>query len=220
MPPQLIDEEPGDEQFQGPAFRHYPLLSASILNKCGGFTADVLRIVVQHRERPDGRGFPRGLSADAINPPALVLGAVREFQIRCNNDTSPVVALAYLHRHCREIHGAEIIGHLASAMLVYPVGTFVQMSDGRVARIVGINEAARMAPVVEVYEDRAALHEWSTLDLSQAPGLAIVRALDTSYLPPRMFAAPRTTDGSALPAKAEAATQCETSGPAQASGAK
>jgi len=219
MPPQLIDEEPGDEQFQGPAFRNYPLLSASILNKCGGFPPDVLRLVVQHRERPDGSGFPRGLSADAIHPLALMLGAVREFQIRCNNDTSPVLALAYLHRHCREIHGAEIIGHLASAMLVYPVGTYVQLSDGRVARIVGVNEAARTAPMVDVYEDRSALHEWTTLDLSQAPALSIVRALDTSYLPPRMFAAPRPA-AAALPKKADPETQGEAPEAAQASGAK
>jgi HD-GYP domain-containing protein (c-di-GMP phosphodiesterase class II) len=219
MPPQLIDEEPGDEKFQGTAFRNHPLLGASILNKCGGFQPDVLRIVAQHRERPDGSGFPRGLTADAINPLALVLGAVREFQIRCNNDTSPVLALSYLHRHCREIYGAEIIGHLANAMLVYPVGTYVQISDGRVARIVGINEAARTSPMVDVYEDRSALREWTTLDLSQVPGLSIVRALDTSYLPPRLFAAPRAAGGT-VPKKTEPEMQGEADEPAQASGAK
>jgi HD-GYP domain-containing protein (c-di-GMP phosphodiesterase class II) len=225
MPPQLIDEEPADEQFQGAAFRNYPLLSASILNKCGGFQAEMLRLVTQHRERPDGSGFPRGLAGDAILPLALILGAVREFQIRCNNDTSPVLALAYLHRNCREIYGAEIIGHLANAMLVYPVGTYVQMSDGRVARIVGINETLRTAPMVDVYEDRSALREWTTLDLSQAPGLSIVRALDTSYLPPRMFAtAPRSPGGSAPPKQVESEVQAEVQPeapePVQASGAK
>jgi HD-GYP domain-containing protein (c-di-GMP phosphodiesterase class II) len=203
MPPQLMDEEPGGEQFQGGAFRNYPLLSASIVNKCGGFAPDVLRIVVHHRERPDGSGFPQGLKAEAIHPLALILGAVREFQIRCNNDTSPVVALAYLHRHCRHFYGAEIIGHLAATMLLYPVGTFVQLSDGRIAKIVGINETARTAPTVDVYEDRSALREFTTLDLSQCPGLSIVRALDTSHLPPRMFAAPRAAGGTPPAKKVE-----------------
>jgi HD-GYP domain-containing protein (c-di-GMP phosphodiesterase class II) len=230
MPPQLVDEEPEGDLFNGATFRNYPLLGASILNKCGGFQAEVLRIVAQHRERPDGSGFPRGLQGDAIKPLALILGAVREFQIRCNNDTSPVLALAYLHRHCREIYGAEIIGHLAATMLVYPVGTYVQLSDGRVARIVSINEAARTAPTVHVYEDRSALRDWTTLDLSQSQGISIVRALDTSYLPPRLFAAPRAAVGSAPPKKSEAEPppqpdpqaepQVEATEPAQASGAK
>lgn len=208
LPPQLIDEEPGSEEFQAPAFRNYPVLGASIANKCGGFAPDVLRIVAHHRERPDGGGFPHGLKGDAIHPLALILGAVREFQIRCNSDTSPVLALAYLHRQCRETYGADIIGHLAATMLVYPVGTFVQLSDGRVARITSINEAARTAPMVDVYEDRSALREWTTLDLSQSPGISIVRALDTSYLPPRMFASPRAA-GSAPPSKAAAEVKAQ-----------
>jgi HD-GYP domain-containing protein (c-di-GMP phosphodiesterase class II) len=202
MPPQLVDEEPVGGPFDSAVFRKYPLLSASILQQCGGFSAEVLRIVREHRERPDGSGYPRGLKAEAIHPLALILGAVRDFQIRCNSDTSPLIALAWLHKHCREIYGAEVIGHLASALLVYPVGTYVQLSDGRIARILSINEAARTSPVVEAYEDTSALRDWITLDLSQCPGLSIVRALDTSYLPPRMFeTAHRAAAGSALPKK-------------------
>jgi hypothetical protein len=203
MPPQLLDEEPGGGAFDSEAFRNYPLLSASILQQCGGFTSEVLRIVREHRERPDGSGFPRQLAADAIHPLALILGAVREFQIRCRKDASPLIALAYLHKNCREIYGAEVIGHLASALLVYPVGTYVQLSDGRIARILSINEAARASPVVDAYEDTSALRDWITLDLSRCPGISIVRALDTSYLPPRMFeTARRAHSGSAPPPKA------------------
>jgi HD-GYP domain-containing protein (c-di-GMP phosphodiesterase class II) len=199
MPPQLMDEEPGGGPFESEPFRNYPLLSASILKQCGGFSSDVLRLVREHRERPDGSGFPRRLTADAIHPLALILGAVREFQIRCRSDASPLIALAHLHQHCREIYGAEVIGHLASALLVYPVGTYVQLSDGRIARILSINEAARTSPVIEAYEDTSALREWVTLDLSQCPGLSIVRALDTSYLPPRMFETARRAHSGAAP---------------------
>ncbi|MEO6186832.1 MAG: HD domain-containing phosphohydrolase [Steroidobacteraceae bacterium] len=187
LPPEYLDEDPNAKHFSSAAFRHYPLLSASILEQSGGFSFDVLRIVREHRERPDGSGFPRALRGDAIHPHALILGAVRDFQIRSNGATSPAVALAYMHRHFRSLYGAEIFGHLVSALLVYPVGTFVQLSDGCVARVLSINEAARMSPVVEVFEDSSTLRDWITLDLSQCPGLSIVRALDTSYLPPRMF---------------------------------
>ncbi len=200
MPPQMMDEEPGGGPFESESFRNYPLLSASILQQCGGFSSEVLRIVREHRERPDGSGFPRRLTADAIHPLALILGAVREFQIRCRSDASPLIALAHLHKHCREIYGAEVIGHLASALLVYPVGTYVQLSDGRIARILSINEAARTSPVIEAYEDTSALRDWVKLDLSQCPGLSIARALDTSYLPPRMFETARRAHSGAAPA--------------------
>ena len=206
LPPQFLDEDPGAKEFSSAAFRNYPLLSATILEQSGGFSFDVLRIVREHREKPDGSGFPRPLRGDAIHPHALILGAVRDFQIRSNGSTSPAVALAYMHRNLRQLYGPEIFGHLASALLVYPVGTFVQLSDGCIARVLSINEAARMSPVVEVFEDSSTLRDWITLDLSQCPGLSIVRALDTSYLPPRMFeTARRARPESARPPKPLAA---------------
>jgi HD-GYP domain-containing protein (c-di-GMP phosphodiesterase class II) len=226
MPPQLMDEEPGNVSFESESYRSYPLLSASILQQCGGFSSEVLRIVREHRERPDGKGFPRNRTADAIHPLALILGAVREFQIRCRNDASPLVALAYLYKNCREIYGAEVIGHLASALLVYPAGTYVQLSDGRIARILSVNESARTSPVVEAYEDTSTLRDWIKLDLLKCPGLSIVRALDTSYLPPRMFETARRAHSGAAPAPkpaepvvATVETPAEAPMPAQASGA-
>ncbi|MEO6080987.1 MAG: HD domain-containing phosphohydrolase [Steroidobacteraceae bacterium] len=212
MPPQLLDEDPARREFESAAFRNYPLLSASIMQQCSGFPDEVVRIVREHRERPDGSGFPQRLAGDAIHPLALILGAVREFLIRCNNDTSPLLALAYLHQHCREIYGAEVIGHLASAVLVYPVGTYVQLSDGRIARITRINEAARTSPIVAVYEDRSALRDWIALDLTQCPGLSVVRALDTSYLPPRMFETGRRAQGGAAPPEPASIEAAQASG--------
>ena len=40
-------------------------------------------IAVQHRERLDGSGYPRGLSGGAISQPARILGAVDAYQSMC-----------------------------------------------------------------------------------------------------------------------------------------
>ncbi len=80
-----------------------------------------------------------------------------------------------------------IANHLASAVLLIPVGAYVQLSDGSVARIQKLNEAAKLSPVVESFGPNAELRAGQTIDLSQRPDLFIVRALDTSKLPPKMF---------------------------------
>lgn len=188
MPPHLTDEEANGEYTRDPAFRNYPLLSARILQQCGGFATDVLRIVLEHRERPDGKGFPRGLKGDAIHPQALVLGAVRELQVRCaGGGTSTAMALAAIYPMLKEVYGAGIANHLAASVLVFPVGTYVQLSDGSLARIVRENEAARLSPVVETYGMNASEGVPEELDLSKREGLYILRALDTSRVPPRLF---------------------------------
>ncbi|MEJ0099807.1 MAG: HD domain-containing phosphohydrolase [Pseudomonadota bacterium] len=187
MPPNLPEEEPG-VTVRGTPLADYPTYSALILEGCGGFDAEVLRIVSEHRERPDGNGLPKALQGDRIHPHALIIGAVRELQIRCaGNAVAPGVALAGMYKSLRESHGTVIANHLASAVLLIPVGTYVQLSDGSVARVQKLNEAARLSPVVESFGPNAELRAGKAIDLSQRPDLFIVRALDTSKLPPKMF---------------------------------
>ena len=149
LPPALMDESPDGAQRSVTAFRQYPVLSAEILKECGGFPQSILRIVQEHRERPDGSGFPNGLSGDAIHPLALLLGAVREFQVQCRApDAEPTAALAYLFRELRPVYGEQLIDQLISSTTVYPPGTFVELTDGSLARVLRVNEADRMRPVV------------------------------------------------------------------------
>jgi hypothetical protein len=188
LPANLVDEDADGAAPRDPLFLAYPALGAKILEQCGGFPDSVVRIVREHRERPDGRGFPQSLPANSIHPHALILGAIREFQIRCSGGRSQVASLAYLNKHLRPVYGAEIIGHLTLSVLIYPVGAYVQLSDGRLARIVRSEEATRVSPVVEAFQDVNSLSDGQTIDLAQRRDLAIVRVLDTSWLPPKMFA--------------------------------
>ncbi len=108
-------------------------------------------------------------------------------------------------------------------MLLIPVGTYVQLSDGSVARVARINEAARLLPVVECFGQNAELRAPQDIDLSQRQDLFIVRALDTSRLPPRMFDTVRNMGSDThAPKPAEQplppAVEAEQPAPAQAAG--
>ena len=131
---------------------------------------------------------------------------------------SPVPALAHLNKNMRAVFGAEVIGHLAASLLSYPAGTHVQLSDGRVARVLRSEEAMRLSPIVEVL-DTSNLRNREEIDLSQQKTLSIVRVLDTSQLPPRMFETVKRSMSSEPP-KPESATGPEPSaaepGPAAA----
>ena len=198
LPPNLLDEESGGAAPRSATYRSYPNLGAAVLEQCGGFSAEVLRIVREHRERPDGQGFPKGLSGAALHPLALILGAVRDFQNRSASAQSPVPALAYMNKHLRPVFGQEIIGHLAISVLAYPPGTHVQLSDGRVARVFRSEEAMRVSPIVEVFQDSSLRHR-ETIDLSKQKNLSILRVLDTSRLPARMFETAKRSLAGAVP---------------------
>jgi len=174
LPPALMDELPDGRQRGTTAFQNYPALSAEVLKSCGGFPQVVQRIVHEHRERPDGGGFPRGLAGDDIHPLALVLGAVREYQVQCRApDVEPTAALAWLYREMRPIYGERLIDQLISSTTVYPPGTFVELTDGSAARVLRVNEADRMRPVVGVLDEEGGEREMQILDLLQETPLAI-----------------------------------------------
>jgi len=203
MPPNLPEEEPGTMQ-KGTPLANYPAYSVMILQQCGSFPKEVLRIVGQHRERPDGTGLPQGLKGDQIHPHALIIGAVRELQICCaGNAVAPAVALARIYKRLRDTYGTAIVNHLASAVLYIPVGTYVQLSDGAVARVTAINESARLVPVVEWFGPNGQQAVPDIVDLTKRPDLFIVRALDTSRLPPRLFDTWRNTGPDTRPPQPE-----------------
>jgi HD-GYP domain-containing protein (c-di-GMP phosphodiesterase class II) len=192
LPAPLIDEKPDGPQRDSAMFRQYPAIGAEILRQCGGFPQTVIRIVREHRERPDGSGFPLGLKGDQIHPLALVLGAVREFQVQCRGtDVEPTTALSWLFRTLRPVYGEDIIDHLISSTTVYPPGTFVQISDGSLGRVLRVNEADRMRPVIGIVDEESGGREMQIVDLMQESELSILSLVDRPKLPKKILDARR-----------------------------
>jgi HD-GYP domain-containing protein (c-di-GMP phosphodiesterase class II)/DNA-binding CsgD family transcriptional regulator len=59
--------------------RLHPYLTERMLNQSAAL-APLAEIAVQHRERLDGSGYPRGLAGSAISRPARILGAVDAYR--------------------------------------------------------------------------------------------------------------------------------------------
>jgi HD domain-containing protein len=62
--------------------RLYPYLTERMLRQSKAL-APLAAIAVQHRERLDGSGYPRGLSGGGISRPARILGAADAYQAMC-----------------------------------------------------------------------------------------------------------------------------------------
>lgn len=62
--------------------RLQPYLTGRMLRQSAAL-GPIARVVVQHRERLDGSGYPNGLNAAAISPEARILGAADAYQAMC-----------------------------------------------------------------------------------------------------------------------------------------
>jgi HD-GYP domain-containing protein (c-di-GMP phosphodiesterase class II) len=65
--PDAILQKPAeltDEEFA--VIRRHPVWGRELVDELGGFSPRVASLVLDHHERLDGKGYPRGLSADQI----------------------------------------------------------------------------------------------------------------------------------------------------------
>jgi HD-GYP domain-containing protein (c-di-GMP phosphodiesterase class II) len=53
--------------------RRHPLWGAQLLGQLGGFSFQAWRLVLDHHERLDGKGYPRGIGADQLDLPTRLL---------------------------------------------------------------------------------------------------------------------------------------------------
>lgn len=184
LPPRLQDESRLRDRDDLAEFRQYPRLGAAMLREYPGFAPEVIRIVEQHRERLNGSGFPAAARGEQIHPLAPIVGAIREFQVLAMRDDPPMpsTALARLYRTLRGAYGASHVEQLIAALTVYPPGTFVALSDGRIARVARVSDRARLAPLVWLYEDGVAPAEAGIVDLSEPGHASVERVIDPRTL--------------------------------------
>jgi HD-GYP domain-containing protein (c-di-GMP phosphodiesterase class II) len=98
--------------------RMYPYLTERMLYQSEAL-APLGRIAVQHRERLDGSGYPRGLSGGSISRPARILAAAEAYQTKREpRPHRPVQPAAEAARHLRhEVNAGRLDAEAVDAVL-------------------------------------------------------------------------------------------------------
>ncbi|PAS95589.1 MAG: hypothetical protein BSR46_16795 [Candidatus Dactylopiibacterium carminicum] len=66
------EEVLGQEEWR--ALASHPIIGAAIARELGGLSADVQTAILQHHERLDGSGYPRGVSGEGLSRSGAILG--------------------------------------------------------------------------------------------------------------------------------------------------
>lgn len=176
--PEAILNKPGrlsDAEFA--IVRGHPEAGHRILCRDGRIDAAVLDACLHHHEKLDGSGYPHGLAGERI-------GLLARMCAIC--DVYDAVTSERVYKHAWD--PAEALHRMATwqghfddglfqafvkAIGIYPVGSLVRLSDGRLARVVEQHPGSLLTPRVRVL---AANGAETLLDLGDAAtGLRIVR---------------------------------------------
>lgn len=91
--------------------------------------------VLEHHERFDGSGYPRGLKGDGITMFGRILAVADTYDAMTSdrayrNAFSPSETVEYLMGAGNQLYDSNVIDVFIKCVTVYPVGTCVELSDG------------------------------------------------------------------------------------------
>ena len=149
----------------------HPKYGVDLLKLTKEFPEWVLPIVDQHHEFLDGSGYPYGLKGNKINKLAQILAVVNVYDNLCHppdgrEGKTPTVALSFMYKKMREKLNPTYLDMLIKLLGIYPPGSVVALSDGRVGLVMSVNSADLLNPEILLYDPEIPRKEAITINLA------------------------------------------------------
>jgi len=156
--------------------KKHVLHSVEILEKERELPREVAAIVLQHHERHDGSGYPRGLKGAEITLYGGIAGIVDTYSALISQrpyaeQESPSNALSKLYKLRGTLFNEALVEQFIQCIGIYPVGSVVELNTGEIGVVIGQNTVRRLQPRVMVVLDRQRkpLKPHKILDLLKEP---------------------------------------------------
>ena len=116
---------------------------------------DIRKAVLQHHERCDGSGYPDGIEKRMMTKYSLVLSFANHYDLKTTRNPfekylHPQKALLEILQHERSKFDDDVIFAFCKVASLYPVGSWLMLSDGSIGLVVRSNRNDLKKPIVKV----------------------------------------------------------------------
>lgn len=135
--------------------KKHPIYSLELLDRATSIPGIVSLVSYQIHERPNGRGYPRGRSGNAIHQFARVIAVADAYTAMTTARTwrKPLMAYAAVETLVREAgkkaYDPVAVRALLNVLSLFPIGSLVTLSDGSIARVMRRNGKNYTKPIVQ-----------------------------------------------------------------------
>jgi HD-GYP domain-containing protein (c-di-GMP phosphodiesterase class II) len=136
--------------------KKHPMLGLSLLEHVHGLSEAVLIIPYQHHERISGSGYPDKRTGNLVSKFSRIVSIADVFTALINRRSYreslvPYQAMVSLLSMGGEGHlDGEHIKQFLKTMSIFPLGSLVRLTSGRIAKVVGPNASEFTKPVVSL----------------------------------------------------------------------
>lgn len=187
LPTELLQKTGTLNRAEYDQIKQHVQLSLDLIRSHGGIAHEVLDMVAYHHERFDGSGYPNAMSGTEIPLYARMAAIADSYDAMISrrhhaNALSPSDAVSRLYQARDSLFQAELIEEFIQAIGIYPAGTLVELSDGRVGVVVSEYRTRRLRPTVLLIldEEKHTLDKPVILNLMETRNDRLARPLHIS----------------------------------------
>lgn len=187
IPKDIVTKETPYTEDEEALLKMHPTLGYDYLKENYGFPNTCKMAVLQHHERYDGTGYPKGLPGNIIHRHAKII-AIADAYDSMTSDTyqsralPPNEALEFIMGSSGTQFDHEIATIFTRKVVPYPEGTIVQLSDLSYGVVVQVNIDFPMRPVLRILEKNVPTDKMKTIDLMINTNITI---LGIQYIVPK-----------------------------------
>lgn len=158
LPKSILEKDGPLNQEEQKQFREHPYLGANLLRKNMRISEAVIKAVLQHHERIDGKGYPYGMEGKSITRYAKIIHLSDIYDTVTNSKEykkafSPNDAYELILAGSGTNFDEEIVRIFKRFFSVYPLGCCVKLSNGIEGYVVRQNENFPDRPIIRVIYD-------------------------------------------------------------------
>jgi len=159
---------------QRATIRAHPQEASRLLMAAGVTDPEWLEALVQHHERPDGTGYPHGLTAVSELAAAVSLADVFMAKISPRAERRPLRIQDAARQMFQESKGSPMAAAIIKEYGIYPPGDFVQLASGESAVVIRRGAHAHNPQVTAITDRTGMPVVTSTRRDTSQPAFAIV----------------------------------------------
>lgn len=180
LPKEVLDKENNLTEEEKEIIKQHPRLGYKYLSSTYNINSLSKLIVLQHHERPDGKGYPDGLTKENIIDLSNIVSIANVYD-NLSTDLPekramfPSDVLEYLMSNAGTMFDYNIVNTFCRIVIPYPKGTIVEISTGETAIVEETSPGFPLRPTIKIIESSRVTRVGIKVDLIKEISIVITK---------------------------------------------